>query len=495
MPRSCFVIMPFSSTESCTQTEWTEIFDDVFKRGIEAAGLDYECKRSEATRGNIIAGIIRDLNDSYVVVADLTDRNANVFYELGVRHSLKNRTIILAQKMGDIPFDLQAYAYHVYGWRTREEREALATKLRELLEEIDNNPDRPDNPVADSLGLEEVRPEPVPVEVPAEASAYAQPLLGPGAEGLDPEQFAQRLARDAPPQSARLIYRLTRAALMEPLTAVLDELNNRDQLRPTTHGDVEELASNFISAALPLIRPVEVFALTSIEQSWSPGVNVGLQFTGSLMSIRGSQQGRTSQTAQGIPKVLAWRMLILLGAKAMADEEFEILRDIMLTPIEVEEPGGRFSNRSLPQRRDLFWPDIFYGNALLGIRYLISIGENDQLIQRFFGSKDDFHFALSKFLMLVALAYSNLGETRDLYPGYRVVPQSRRAMMAVSSRLAENADYRESIAKVIGLDSGESLLNHWSELAGKANATGLGSQFFASEGVRFPDPLDESSDS
>ncbi len=40
------------------------------------------CKRSEATRGNVVAAIMRDLHDSYVVIADLTDRNANVFYEL-----------------------------------------------------------------------------------------------------------------------------------------------------------------------------------------------------------------------------------------------------------------------------------------------------------------------------------------------------------------------------------------------------------------------------
>ena len=95
MPRTCFVIMPFSATDSCTEEQWTEIFEEVFKPCIEGAGLDYECKRSQATRGNLIAAIVRDLNDSYVVIADLTDRNSNVFYELGVRHSLKNRTIML----------------------------------------------------------------------------------------------------------------------------------------------------------------------------------------------------------------------------------------------------------------------------------------------------------------------------------------------------------------------------------------------------------------
>lgn len=55
MPRTCFVIMPFSTTASCTKEEWTWIFKNVFKPAVEGAGLDYGCRRSVATRGNIVA--------------------------------------------------------------------------------------------------------------------------------------------------------------------------------------------------------------------------------------------------------------------------------------------------------------------------------------------------------------------------------------------------------------------------------------------------------
>ena len=134
--------MPFSTTPSCNEGEWTHIFETLLQPAVEGAGLDYECKRSAATRGNLVGAIIRDLNDAYVVIADLTDRNANVFYELGVRHSLKNRTILLAQKREDIPFDLQSYASHVYSWETEAGRDELTQKLRALLQEIDTNPDR-----------------------------------------------------------------------------------------------------------------------------------------------------------------------------------------------------------------------------------------------------------------------------------------------------------------------------------------------------------------
>lgn len=186
MPRTCFVIMPFSSTASCTSEEWTHIFENVFKPAIESSGLDYECRRSKATRGNVIAAIIRDLNDSYVVIADLTDRNANVFYELGVRHSLKNRTIIIAQKREDIPSDLQGYASHVYSWKTQKDKDELAQRLRELLEEIDTNPERSDSPVNDFLLRDRnARNQPLPVY---EEQLHAEQAVRGFAEAVEKPQ-------------------------------------------------------------------------------------------------------------------------------------------------------------------------------------------------------------------------------------------------------------------------------------------------------------------
>ena len=89
---------------------------------------------------------------AWVVVADLTDTNPNVYYELGVRHALTDRTIIIAQKREHILFDLSNYANHVYDWKTQEGKAEFTQKLRELLADVDSKPDRPDNPVSDFLG-------------------------------------------------------------------------------------------------------------------------------------------------------------------------------------------------------------------------------------------------------------------------------------------------------------------------------------------------------
>jgi len=151
MTKLCYVIMPFSKTKACTEEEWTDIFDAVIKPAVEGAGLGYSCRRSEATTGNVINKIVDALYRADVVIADLTDRNPNVFYELGVRHTLKNRTMMIAQRRNDIPSDLHGYASHVYKWKTSGDKAALTRKLRALLRHIEDDTDRSDNPVSDFL--------------------------------------------------------------------------------------------------------------------------------------------------------------------------------------------------------------------------------------------------------------------------------------------------------------------------------------------------------
>lgn len=191
MPRACFVIMPFSTTASCTTRQWTWIYKNLFKKAVEDAGLGYECRRSTATRGSIIKGIIEDLDESWVVLADLTDRNPNVFYELGIRHSFGPRTILIAQKRTDIPFDLRGYASHIYEWNTIKGRNKFKKNIKSLLKEIDDNPNRSDNPVTDfkkptTEALETIDEQPA---IQGEVTS----IVGPGTERLDIKGLVKRL--------------------------------------------------------------------------------------------------------------------------------------------------------------------------------------------------------------------------------------------------------------------------------------------------------------
>ena len=99
-PHSVFVIMPFA-----------EAFDDVYELGIKASveALGWECQRADEMIHNrdIMCKVCQGIRWARFVVADLTGQNANVFYELGMAHALEKDVILLAQDVGDVPFDLR----------------------------------------------------------------------------------------------------------------------------------------------------------------------------------------------------------------------------------------------------------------------------------------------------------------------------------------------------------------------------------------------------
>jgi CheY-like chemotaxis protein len=152
-PKKCFVIMPFSASKSCTQKEWDEVFNKLIKPAVERSGFGYVCERSLARTGNIIEGILDGINRADLLIADLTDRNSNVFYELGVRHALRDATILIAQDLSDIPFDLHPYATQTYNWKIETERKAFMKRIKEIIGLIEHNPERAVSPVRKYLKL------------------------------------------------------------------------------------------------------------------------------------------------------------------------------------------------------------------------------------------------------------------------------------------------------------------------------------------------------
>jgi hypothetical protein len=145
--------MPFSATKSHSKEEWDDIFRSVFASAIEES--DYSCKRSEIHTGSLIRSIIDKLRNSKIVLADLTDQNPNVFYELGVRHSLSKRTIMVAQKMDDVPSDLRSHWTLIYGTKPGEVIQ-FKREIKRLILEIEKNPEYCDNPVSDYLESEHI---------------------------------------------------------------------------------------------------------------------------------------------------------------------------------------------------------------------------------------------------------------------------------------------------------------------------------------------------
>lgn len=144
--KDCFVIMPFSTSQTHTEKEWTEIFEHFFKPAWNSFNID--CYRTKVSRGSITKDIIEKLFIASIVFADLTDSNPNVMYELGVRHTFKKPSVMVKTKGSKIPFDVNDYNVFEYEY-TPKGLTDLINYLNSAIEDIQRNPNKSDNPVWD----------------------------------------------------------------------------------------------------------------------------------------------------------------------------------------------------------------------------------------------------------------------------------------------------------------------------------------------------------
>lgn len=125
----CFVLMPFSK-------RLQPIYDDHIRPVVSKSGL--RCERADDihSTGLITWDIWERINRCRFVIADLTDINANVFYELGVAHAISKDAVLITQSMDFVPFDLKALRCIVYDHTprgTKKLESALAATIDELM--------------------------------------------------------------------------------------------------------------------------------------------------------------------------------------------------------------------------------------------------------------------------------------------------------------------------------------------------------------------------
>src|SRR5207237_4931202 len=78
--------------------------------------IGLKCVRGDEiySKPNIMSDIWKELRKARLVVAELTGKNANVFYEIGLAHAIGKPIILLTRNEDDVPFDLKALRYRYY---------------------------------------------------------------------------------------------------------------------------------------------------------------------------------------------------------------------------------------------------------------------------------------------------------------------------------------------------------------------------------------------
>ena len=124
---TCFVLMPFG--------EWYDrYFDEIYTPACTDAGFEPIRADGLFSTGSVMEQVWDQINRAKVLLAELSGKNANVFYELGLSHAIRKPVVFVTADLNDVPFDLRHLRVVVYdirepGWDLKL-RKSITTYLR-----------------------------------------------------------------------------------------------------------------------------------------------------------------------------------------------------------------------------------------------------------------------------------------------------------------------------------------------------------------------------
>lgn len=125
----CGIVMPISSIDGCNEGHWSEVLS-IISDAIEAAGFDGNLVSNADDVGIIQKRIIQNLHDNPIVVCDVSGKNPNVMFELGIRLAFDKPTLIIKDDKTSYSFDTSAIEHLEY---PRDLRFSRITDFKEKL--------------------------------------------------------------------------------------------------------------------------------------------------------------------------------------------------------------------------------------------------------------------------------------------------------------------------------------------------------------------------
>lgn len=131
--KTCFIMMPFDD-------RFQSYYERIFSAAAQYSGLRPIKVDEIYTPTQISDDIFRLIRDAEIILADVTGKNPNVNYELGIAHALGKKTVIITQNGDDVPFDYRHLRYIQYntqyaGW----EEKLLSSISRSIRSALDMN--------------------------------------------------------------------------------------------------------------------------------------------------------------------------------------------------------------------------------------------------------------------------------------------------------------------------------------------------------------------
>lgn len=109
----CGIVMPISSCDGCSESHWSDILE-ILNESIEEAGFEPKLVSNADDVGIIHKRIIQNLYDNPIVVCDVSGKNPNVMFELGLRLAFDKPTVIIKDEKTSYSFDTSGIEHLEY---------------------------------------------------------------------------------------------------------------------------------------------------------------------------------------------------------------------------------------------------------------------------------------------------------------------------------------------------------------------------------------------
>ena len=162
-----FVVMQVGAKDSPERKRADETYEFVIAPAVRSAGIEPYRADLDLSPGGITPRMLSELLNARVVIADLTGRNPNVFYELGITHSFGRPLISIADSVKSLPFDAKderviELGEYAEGGLTYAQGEQAKVALQQSLEIVLAEGYQPPSPlreVAANRSVDQLAPE------------------------------------------------------------------------------------------------------------------------------------------------------------------------------------------------------------------------------------------------------------------------------------------------------------------------------------------------
>lgn len=200
----CFVISPIGAEGSDIRRRADQVLRHIISPAAEAAGFATIRADQISEPGLITTQVIQHIVEDPLVIADLTGSNANVFYELAIRHAIRKPLVQIIQKDEKIPFDVAGMRTIPVDHRDLDSAQEAKTEIQKQIDAIlKRKPEDIESPISVSVELQALRHSENPEErslaqfasaigdLRTDLAAIEKRLSNP--EGLLPPSYIQKV--------------------------------------------------------------------------------------------------------------------------------------------------------------------------------------------------------------------------------------------------------------------------------------------------------------